>query len=197
VSRVDVRELELALSVGARVVALGRSAAALGPAAELLRLDHLLLEAVDALDEAGKQRRRVATDLVTAQRQVVDPLEQQRQPVGGADRREQRVEPGLERLIAQDPLAELVRRVHGQLVVGRLDQGLEAYPQIRRGGGRWGDHQRLVGGRPLLDQPSHSPDENVGLAGAGSAQHQQWPPAVRDGRELRAIQAVQRSGHAS
>ena len=38
-----------------------------------------------------QQRRRVAADLVVAQRQLVDPLEQQREPVGGCDRREERV----------------------------------------------------------------------------------------------------------
>jgi len=44
---------------------------------------------------------------VAAKRQVVDPLEQQRQPVGGADRCEQRVESRLERLGTQDPLADV------------------------------------------------------------------------------------------
>src|SRR4051794_10305527 len=89
VPRVDLGELELALRMCARVVGVGGCGPALRPAAEVLRANHLLLQAVDALDEPGKERRRIAADLVTPQRKVVDSLEQQRQAVGGADGREQ------------------------------------------------------------------------------------------------------------
>src|SRR3954454_8298434 len=95
--------------MGALVVAGCRCRASLGPAAEVLRADHLLLEQVDALDKAGEEWGGVATDLVAAQRKVVDALQQQREPVSRAHRREQRVNPRLERLVAQDPLTELLR----------------------------------------------------------------------------------------
>ena len=47
--------------------------------------DGLVLQPVDARDEAREERGGVAADLVRAQRQVVEPLEEQSQPVGGRD----------------------------------------------------------------------------------------------------------------
>jgi hypothetical protein len=38
---------------------------------------------------------------VQLQRELVDALEQHREPVGGRDRHDERIEPGLERLVAQ------------------------------------------------------------------------------------------------
>jgi hypothetical protein len=133
---------------------------------------------------------------VAAKRQVVDTFEQQRQPVGRAHRREQRVEPGFERLVAKDPLAQLLGAVDRQLFVRSLDQRLESHAQISRGGRRRRQHQDRTGGGSLLDQPAGAPCQHVRLACARPAEDQERPTGVGDGRELSAIQAVQRSGHA-
>ena len=75
---------------------------------QLLGGDHLLLQPVDPRDEARQQRRRVAPDLVVAQRQLADPLEQQREPVGRRDGRQEGIDAGLERLVLQQARAERV-----------------------------------------------------------------------------------------
>ncbi len=64
------------------------------------------LSSVDPLEQAGEQARRVAADLVAAQRQLVEAVEQDREPVGGADGLEEGVEARLERVVAQQPLGE-------------------------------------------------------------------------------------------
>ena len=68
---------------------------------QLVGADHLVLEPVDARDEAGQQRRRVATDLVLAQCQLAELVEQERHPVGRAHGGEVGIEAGLGRLVAQ------------------------------------------------------------------------------------------------
>jgi hypothetical protein len=73
--RVEAGELQLARRAGARGVALRCIDLPLGVGAVVLRRDHLVLEPVDARNEAGEQWRRVAADLVLAQRQLVDALE--------------------------------------------------------------------------------------------------------------------------
>ena len=192
---VDVRELELALCVRALVVGRDGRRAVLGPAAEVLGSHHLLLQLVDALDEPRQKRRRVAADLVAAQRQVVDPLEQQRQPVGGADGREQRVEAGLERLVAQDPLAQLLCAEHRQLLVGRVDQRLDPRSQVRRGGARRRDHQHAAGRERPPRQATRRGGRSRASCPCRAAEYQQRAAAMGDGRLLCAIEAVQRSGH--
>ena len=102
---------ELALALGALVAGRQRG----GPPLVLARGDHRVLEAVDPGDHARQQRRRVAAQVVAAQRQLVDVLEQQGEPVGGPDRHDEGVQPGLERLVAQQARAEAVHRVDGQL----------------------------------------------------------------------------------
>ena len=56
--------------------------------------------------DRAEQRARVAAQVVRGERQLVDPLEQQRQPVGRRHRRGERVDARLERLLAQQPRAE-------------------------------------------------------------------------------------------
>ena len=83
---VEVGELELALGAlalgGARRDALGGDRAL----AELLRAHRLGLEDVDPAQQAGEQAGRVAADLVAAKRQLVEAVEQDREPVGRARR---------------------------------------------------------------------------------------------------------------
>ena len=71
-------------------------------------------------DDRAEQRARVAAQVVVAQRQLVDALEQHREPVGR--RRPASANgstPGLERLVAQQPRAEAVERRDRELLVGR------------------------------------------------------------------------------
>ena len=145
----------------------------------------------------GQQRRRVAADLVVADREVVDPLEQQRQPVGRGDRREERVEARLERLVAEQPRAEGVEGGHVQALVGRLDLRLEPLAHLRGRRRGEGEREDRVRGRALLHEPGESAREREGLAGARAGQHEQRPPGMGHGRQLGAREAVQRGGHSA
>ena len=98
---VESGEFELARRAGALGVALGSRHRPLGIGAVVLGRDHLVLQPVDARDEAGEQRRRVAADLVLAKREVADPLEQEREAIGRCDRREEGINAGLERLVLE------------------------------------------------------------------------------------------------
>ena len=80
--------------------------------------DQLVLEPVDPLHDRAEQRARVAAQVVRGERQLVDPLEQHREPVGRGDGGGERVDAGLERLLAQQPRAERVERGDRQLLVG-------------------------------------------------------------------------------
>ena len=60
-----------------------------------------------------------------AQRQLVDVLEQHREPVGGGDGDDERVEPGLERLVAQQARAEARDGVDGELLEAAVEQRLD------------------------------------------------------------------------
>ena len=122
--------------------------------------------------EAREQRRRVAADLVAAQRQVVDPLEQQRQPVGRCvTAREERVEPGLERLVAQQPRAECRRTSQPTAPrTGVSIARLEALAQTRAAAaGREVSARIAPGGLALLHEPGEALDRARGLPGAGAA----------------------------
>jgi hypothetical protein len=193
---VGVEAGELALAVGVGALGIGRGGKPLGPVLQLLRRHQLVLEPVDARDEAGQQRRRIAADLVVAQRQLADPVEQERQAVGGGGGSEERVDAGLERLVAQQLHAEGVERRDVQLLIGRLQQRLESLAHLGAGRAREGQGQNAVGGRALLDQPREAAGERAGLPGAGAGHHQQRPPGMGDDRALVRVQAVEQVGHA-
>ena len=119
---------ELALARAARVVGQRRR-----PRAVVRGADQLVLEPVDPADDRAERGARVAAQVVVAQRQVVDALEQHRQPVGGGDRRRERVQPRLQRLVAQQPRAQARERRHRQLLVGHGHPVLDPLAQAIRG----------------------------------------------------------------
>ena len=87
----------------------------------------------------AEQRRRAAAQVVAAQRQLVDAVEQQREPVGGRGGHHERVDPRLERLVAQQPRAEAVDGVDRQLLERPVaERVLDAGAQRVGGGARCG-----------------------------------------------------------
>jgi hypothetical protein len=134
---------------------------------------------------------------VDLERQLVDALEQHRQPVGRGDRDDEGVEPGLERLVAQQPRAEAVDGVDGQLLEAPLELVLDAGAQRVGRGLRGGEREDLLrrqaaGGR----EPGVAGQQGAGLAGARGADDEQRAPAVRGDLALRGGEAVERIGHA-
>ena len=129
VGAVDLRELALAL--GALVA--GGQPRRPRPATSSA-VTARLLEAVDPSQHAGEHRRRVAAEVVQAQRQLVDALEQHREPVGVRDGHDERVEARLVGLVAQQARAEPVDGVHVQLREAVADPGLDLGAQLVDGG---------------------------------------------------------------
>ena len=191
VGLVDVRELALALGA---LIARGQAGR---PARDLVGADHRLLEAVDAGDDRRQQRRRVALEVVDLERQLVDALEQHRQPVGRGDGHHEGIEPGLERLVAQQARGEAVDGVDGELLEAALELVLHAGAQ-RVGGGLGGrEGEDLLGREPAgRRQPRVARQQRARLAGARGAHDDQRTPAVRGDLALRGGEAVERIGHA-
>ena len=93
---------------------------------------------------------------MAAQRQLVEAVEQDRQPVRTAHRGEEGVEPGLERVLAQQPLGGPLVGADPELLMGVVDQ-LRGPPAVSGGGRpRAGEQQgkrRRTGVRPLREEP--------------------------------------------
>jgi hypothetical protein len=191
---VDVGELALAVGVRALGVAGGRKA--LGVAAEPGRGHGLVLQPVDARDEAAHERRRVAADLMVAKRKLVEVLEQQRHAIGRGDRLERGVQPDLERLVAKEPGAEPMEGGDGELLVGDVDQALEARAHLRRRRGGEREGQDRVGHGTLLHQPEKPARERARLPGPCTRHDEQRAVAVRHRRALRFVEALERARHA-
>ena len=193
----EARELALPRRVGARSVI-----RVPGRLRQLARVrdvvvggDHLALQHVDPLEEPDEKRHGVAADLVRAQREVVDPLEEQRQPLRPAHAREERVQAGLVRLVAQKAAAEVRQRRDVELLPRRLEQLLDAGPQPGRAGRRRTEGEDGVGVLALRGEPREAPGERLALAGPRAADHERRTFEVRDGLCLRVVQAIERIRH--
>ena len=157
---------ELALALGA-LVALREGG---GPARDLVGRDHRLLEAVDAGDDRRQQGRRVALEVVDLEGELVDALEQHREPVGRRDRDDERIEPGLERLVAQQPRAEAVHGVDGELLEAALELVLHAGAQRVGGRLRGGEREDLLASAAGAGAPATAdPREGGAFAAARDA----------------------------
>ena len=133
----------------------------------------------------------------TLQRELVDALEQHRQPVGGRDRDDEGIEAGLERLVAQQARAEAVHRVDGELLEAALELVLDAGAQRVGGGLRGGEGEDLLGGQPAgRGEPRVAGQQRARLARARGAHDEQRTAAVGDDLALRRGEAVERIGHA-
>ena len=113
-----------------------------------------VLEPVDAGDHAAQQHGRVAGEVVEAQRQLVDALEQHGQAVGGRRRGDERVEAGLERLVVQQPRAEPVDGVDGELVEAAVQLVLDRRAQAVGGGLRRGHGEDGLGRQAAAATPA-------------------------------------------
>ena len=147
-------------------------------------------------DDRAEQRARVAAQVVVAQRQLVDALQQHRQPVGRRDRRRERVDAGLQRLVAQQPRAEAVERRDGQLLVGRR----RAAPRCaraarrRRVAPRRQREDALGRARPARPATRSARRATVVLPVPAPARTSSGPPGWVDGLRAGRREAVERSG---
>jgi hypothetical protein len=187
---VDRRELALALGAVVARRQLGR------PARDLLGGDHRVLEAIDPRDHRGQQRGRAALEVVPLQRELVDALEQHGEAVGGRDRDDERVEPGLERLVAQQPRAEAMDGVHRELLEPALELVLDAGAHRVGRGLRRGQGQHLLGRQPAgRGQPRVAVAKCPRLARPRRAHDDQRTAAVSDDLALARSEPIERIGH--
>ena len=122
----------------------------------------------------------VAADLLVAQRQLFDPVEQQGEALGAAEHAEHRVEPRGRRVVAQQPLAERLPGADPELFERPVEQLLDAAAQAARGGAGGREDEDPLGAGSLLDQAGEAAGEHLALAGPGLADQQQRAGAVAD-----------------
>ena len=180
--RVELGELALALGrVALRLVA--RLAGQLvRPAAEALGADRGGLQGVNPADHARQQPGRVAPDLVAAERQVVDAVEQDSQPLGRAQGLEERVHARLGRMLAQQAHGGDAVGVDGELLEGLGGRFLGAGAQVAR------SRMRARQGEGLLALPgevSEPEGEGLGPPRPRDPSRQQDPLSVVHDRRLR------------
>jgi hypothetical protein len=178
VAGVEVGELDLTLGSLALRRARSRALACDRVLAQPGRVDGLSLQRVDPAQQPGEQPCRIAADLVAAKRELVDAVEQDREPVGGADGGEERVEPGLDRVLAQQRLRGLGVGPDPQLLVGAVDEQLGALAESGPRGPRAADDDDVLGTLPALDQCPEPQRERLRAPRPRGAEHQQRPVAV-------------------
>ncbi len=196
VAGVEVGELDLALGALA-LGAPGRGALQRHPPlAQRRRRDRLDLQQVDATQQPRQQARRVAADLVTAKRQLVDPVEEDREPVRGANGGEERIEAGLERVVAQQALGHLLIGVDPELLVRPVEQLLGALAKLRARRARARQHENRLRAHAAAGECQQSQGERLGAPGAGDTEHQQRLVAVIGDEALRLGRRVAIRRHA-
>src|SRR5207249_2502073 len=98
----------------------------------------------------------------------------------------------LERVLAQDPIAEGVERRDLDVGVAVRHERVDAL--LHLGGGLVGEGERedLVRPGPARgDEPGDTSRDDGGLAGSGAGDDQQWPGVVGDGPPLRLVEPLE------
>ena len=151
-----------------------------GPGGIGLGVNQFRLAAVDPTHERAEQGVHAAPEVVVAHRQLVDPLDQHRQPVAGAQRR--RVKVGLTAgRDPEHPRGESHRREHVQRLVTPLQPCLEPHPQgVGASCGR-SQHEHALGPLAVIDQPAEPRLDQARLSTSRAPEDQLRPSGVADG----------------
>jgi hypothetical protein len=133
---------------------------------------------------------------VQAQRQLVDVLEQHRQAIGRRDRHGEGVQPRLQRLVVQEPRAEAVDGVDGELLEATVQPVLDAGTQLVGGrlGERQGQHalrRQAAGAR----QPGVAGQQGARLPRSRGAHDEQRAAPMGDHPALNLCETGERFGH--
>ena len=179
----------------ALLVVFRRREPCLGPVAVLGGRDVLVLRSADESGQCREVARRVAERPEAPQRQLEQPLAQEDHLLRLREHAELRVEPRLERRLAQHAVAEGVERGDRRLRVAVRDQLVDALGHLGRG--LLGERERedLLRARALRgDQVGDAPREDGRLAGAGARDDEQRALAVDDGLRAARRSAPRGSG---
>ena len=170
----------------------GFGAQLLGARPVLLRRDVLVLAAADQRDQRLQMARGIAERPVALEGQLEEPVAEEDDLLGAAQHAEVGRETQLERVLAQQPVAEGVEG--GDVDVG-VPVGHELVDALLHLGRRLvGERERedlLGAGLALGDEPGDAAGDDGGLAGAGAGDDEQRARVVGDGLALCVVEAVE------
>ena len=167
-----------------------------GPGPVLIGAHELVAALVDAVDQVGDQAPAVTPQVVLAQVELVEPLEEHQHAVLGARHRRRGQEAALDAVHPRQLERVRVEGRDPQRLVGAPDQLLGAGPQLHGGLAGEGEGDDLGGRGAPLDQPRQAVAEHPRLAGPRPRQHQRGPAHMGHGGALLGGQLVQhRTGH--
>jgi hypothetical protein len=162
VTGIQLGELDLALGALAVGGAGGRPLACDRPFAQCRGPHGLGFQHIDPPQQARQKTRRVAADLVAAQGKLVEPIEEDREPVGRSDGGEERVEARLHGKVAKQRLGDLSPGSDPQFLVGPLDHLLGALTQPRPPRARPAQDQDVLWTLATFDERTEAADEGLG-----------------------------------
>jgi hypothetical protein len=126
------------------------------------------------------------------QRELEQAIAEEDDLLGPVEHPKVGLEPHLERVLAEDPVAERVERGDLDVSVAVLHQRVDALFHLGRGLVGEGERQDLFGTRFLLgDEPGNAPRDDGGLAGAGAGNDQEGAGIVGNGLALLVVQAAE------
>ena len=151
-----------------------------GPFGVGLGVDQLRLAAVDPTHERAEQSVDATPEVVVLHRELVDPLDQHRQPVAGAQRRGVKVALG-PRGNPEHPCGEAHRGQHVQRLVTPLQPGLEPHPDGIGASRRRSEDEDALGPLAVIDQPAEALFDQARLPAPRAPEDELRPTGVADG----------------
>ena len=190
------RQLALLEDALARFLVVGRRGDLAGEPLDIRQIflgrDVFVLAAADERDDRADVAGRIAERPVVDQRKLEQAVAEENDLLGAVENAEIGLQPHLERMLAQDPIAERVEGRDLDVGVAVLHQRVDALLHLGRGLVGEREREDLVGTRLFLgDQPGDATGDDGGLAGAGTGHDQEGPGVVSDGLALGVVQAVE------
>jgi hypothetical protein len=115
---------------------------------------------------------------VAAQGQVIDAVEEDRQPVGLRHADDERVDASLQRMLEEETLGDLRERPDLELLVRRVDERADPVAKGDGSGARPRQDENAIGRDAPGRERGDAPGESLAAAAAGAAEDQQRPLAV-------------------
>ena len=160
------------------------------------RRDVLVLAAAEEGREGAQEARRVAKRPVLLELELVEVLAQEDHDLGAGQDAHVRCQPELERVLADQSIAEGVERRDRGVRVAVRNELVDPERHLGRGLVRERQREDLRGLRPARgDQPRDAARDDLGLAGAGPRDDEQRPVPVRHRAELVGVEAAEQGLH--
>ena len=162
----------------------------------LLGRNVLVLAAADQRDQRLDVSGRIAEGPVALERELKEPVAEENDLLGTVQDAEVGLQPQLERVLTQQPVAERVKRGDLDVCVAIGHQSVDALLHLRRRLVREREREDLLGARLFLgDEPGDPMGDDGGLARTCAGDDEEGPGVVGDGRALRVVQAVEDAIH--